>query len=76
MSTLGASDLAGLQACSTHILTLGGAPYQRTNPLDVGIPASLGATVRMGDVVPEARTFTANIAGSSHDALQFCDVTP
>jgi hypothetical protein len=76
MSTLSASDLASLQASSTHILTLGSPADQSANSLDVGIPATLGTTVRVRNIVPEARNLAANIAGGSHDALQFFDVSP
>ena len=75
-STSGASDLAGLEACGADVLALGRAADQGANPLDIGIPTPLRASVRMRDVVPEAGALTADIAGGSHDALHFLGVTP
>jgi len=76
MSTLSASDLAGLQAGSTYVLALGSSANQSADPLDIRVPAALGTTVRVRNIVPEARNLAANIAGGSHGALQFFDVSP
>ena len=75
-STSGASDLASLEAGGADVLALGRAADQGANALNVGIPATLRASVRMRDVVPEAGALTADIAGGSHDALHFLGVAP
>jgi len=65
----GAGDLAGLDARGAHVHPLGGGTDLGPHPLDVGVPAPLGASVRVGDVVPETGTLAADIAGGSHGAL-------
>ena len=43
-----------------------------THTLDVGVPTTLGASVGVGDAVPEAWALTADVAVSRHRALLSC----
>src|SRR6476659_649905 len=64
-----ALDLAGLEARGADIETLRGhsrVAHQRLDALDVGVPATLGAAVRVRDVVTEARSLAADVAVGSH----------
>src|SRR6056297_4235534 len=64
-----AGDFARLDARGAHIHALGGCADLGPHPLDIGVPAPLGAPMRVGDVVPETGTLAADIAGGSHGAL-------
>lgn len=66
---LAAHDLAGLKARGADILALGGLAHQGANPLNIWVPAALGADMRMGDAVPEARALAADVAVGSHREL-------
>src|SRR5690348_9687907 len=73
-----ALDLAGLEARGADIETLRGhtrVTDQSLDPLDVGVPATLGAAVRVRDVVTEARSLAADIAVGSHGCSPEIDVT-
>jgi len=61
-----ANDLAGLNAGGAHIEALGGTTYQSANTLNVGVPATLGAAMRVGHVMPETGALSADIAVCSH----------
>src|SRR6476646_5376689 len=64
-----ALDLAGLDARGADVETLRGhtgRAHQSLHALDVGVPAALGAAVRVRDVVTEARSLAADIAVGSH----------
>ena len=56
-----ARDLAGLQAGGAHVDALRGALDDSAHALDVGIKTTLGASVRVGDVVTEAGSLAAHI---------------
>ena len=64
-----AHDLAGLQARGAHVLTLRGLADERADPLNVRVPATLRASVRVRDAVPEAWALAADVAVGSHGAL-------
>src|SRR3546814_3564883 len=59
-------DLAGLDAAGAHVEALRGAVDDRPDPLDVGVPPSLRATVRVADVHPEGRALAAHHAHCCH----------
>jgi hypothetical protein len=64
-----ALDLAGLEARGADIQTLRGDTVnadKSLDPLDVGVPTSVGATVRVRNAVTEARSFAADFAVGSH----------
>src|SRR6476469_6599028 len=64
-----ALDLAGLEARGADIETLRGhtgIAHQSLHALDVGVPTTLGAAVRVRDVVTEARSLAADVAVGSH----------
>lgn len=69
---LSANDLACLQAGGADVLALGGLAHERANALDIGVPTTLGASVRVRDAVPEAWALTADVAVSRHRALLSC----
>ena len=69
MHVLVADDLAGLQARGADVLALRRLAHERANPLNIRIPATLGASVRVRDAVPEAGALAADIAVGSHGAL-------
>lgn len=62
----GSNDLAGFNARGADVQALGGLANQGTNSLDIGIPATLGASVRVRNIVPEAWALSADIAVCSH----------
>ena len=55
-------DLVGTQAASAHVDPLGAAIHEGTNPLDVRIPATLGANVGVTDAHAKRRLLAANVA--------------
>src|SRR3546814_3718951 len=57
-------DLAGLDAAGAHVEALRGAVDDRPDPLDVGVPPTLRATVRVADVHPEGRVLDEHLARS------------
>src|SRR3546814_18164897 len=59
-------DLAGLDAAGAHVAALRGAVADRPDPLDVGVPPTLSATVRVADVHPEGRVIAAHLAPCCH----------
>ena len=65
-----ARDLAGLEARGADVEPLRRRPRPTSaDPLDVGVPATLGAAVRVRDVVTEARPLAADVAVGSHGYL-------
>src|ERR687886_199297 len=64
-----AGDLARLQAGGAHVEPLRGRPDHRADPLDVRVPATLGAPVGVRDRVTEARPLAADVAVGSHGYL-------
>src|SRR6476661_8428539 len=70
-----ANDLARLEAGGADVESLRRhTVHQRPNALDVGVPAALGAAVRVRDVVTEARSLAADVAVGSHGYLLKFDV--
>ena len=65
----GARNLPCLDARRAHVQAFGGRADEGAHALDVRIPATLGATVGVRDVVPEAGSLAADVAGGSHGAL-------
>ncbi len=61
-----AGHLAGLDARSASVHTLGRAAHAGANGLDVGVPAAAGATVRVGNTVTEPWSLAADVADGSH----------
>ena len=64
-----AADLAGLEARRADVDALRGALNHSAYTLDVGIETTLRASVRVGDVVAEARSLAAHITDRSHGEL-------
>ena len=56
-----ASDLSGTQAAGAGVHTLGGTVNDRLNAADVGLPATVGPSVRVGHTNAESNTLTAVI---------------
>jgi hypothetical protein len=54
---------------------LGGALHHSANTLDVGVETTLGASVREGDVVAEARSLGAHVTDRSHGELLKVETT-
>src|SRR5690606_13316074 len=63
----GALHLAGLEARGAHVQALGSPGDHGTHALDVRVPATLGAAVRVRDRVPEGRALATDVAVGSHD---------
>ena len=64
-----ALDLTCLEAGGADVETLRGHASladHRANALDVRVPTTLGAAVGVRDVVTEARSLAADVAGGSH----------
>src|SRR3546814_7029863 len=59
-------DLADLDAAGAHVEALRGAVDDRPDPLDVGVPPTLRATVQVADVHPEGRVLAAHLAHCCH----------
>ena len=73
-----ALDLAGLEARGADVETLRGHPgvaHLGPNALDVRVPATLGAAVRVRDGVSEGRSLAADVAVGSHGYLLCSSVT-
>lgn len=68
----GALHLACLEARGAHVDPLGGTCNHGTNALDVRVPATLGAAVRVRDGVTEGRSLAADVAVGSHDSSPWC----
>ena len=64
---LGASDFSRLEARGADLYLFGRATDLDSDALDVGVPAPLGAPVRVGDAVPETRALAAEVTVRSHD---------
>ena len=62
-------DFAGLQAGGAHVQALRRARNDCTYALDVGIPAPLGAAMRVRNVVAEAGALAADVAVGSHGSI-------
>lgn len=67
-----ASDLSCFEARSADILSLGVSVDQRTDALDIWIPAAASTTVGVGDVVTEAWAFATDIAYRCHGRSPWC----
>src|SRR5690606_3543368 len=59
-------DLAGLNAAGAHVDALGSPVHHGADALDVGVPPTLGAPVRVADVHPEGRVLPAHLAHCCH----------
>ena len=57
----GALDLVRAKASRTDVNMAGGTVNNRFHALDIGLPGSVGTSVRMGDLDPEDNTLAANI---------------
>ena len=57
-------DLSGTQTTGAGVNMLGSAVYHCLNTLDVGLPGSVGTSVRVGNLDAEYNTLTAEIAFS------------
>ena len=60
-------DFARSDAGGANADGLPGAVDDRANAAQVGIPAAPGDIVSVTDVVSECGTFSANLAGTSHE---------
>ncbi len=67
-SVTGLHDLAGLDAAGADVQALGRAVDQRPHPLDVRVPATLGAPVGVAHGHAEARLLAAHVADRCHKA--------
>ena len=56
-----ALDLAGSKAAGADVHSLLSAAYVHSNLLDIGIPDSVGSSMRMADVISEMSAFAADI---------------
>ena len=59
-----AGDLAGTQATGAGVNLLGGTVYNRLNALDVGMPSTVCAPMRVRNLNTESNTFAAEITFS------------
>ena len=59
-------DLAGAQAAGAHVDALGRTVDERSDPLNVRIPTTLGADVGVADTHAERRLLAANFANRCH----------
>ena len=57
-----ARDLAGTQAAGAGVYTLRGTVHKRLDSLDVRLPSSVGASVRVRDLNAEGHVLAANFA--------------
>ena len=64
---LAAHNLAGADARGAHVHTLGCRTDQCTHRLDVRVEPTVGAAMRVRDVVAEARALATDVTYSSHD---------
>src|ERR1700675_1065697 len=60
-------DLARLDARRADVQPAGSAIDDGAHLLDVGVPAALGAAMRVADAHAEVRTLTAHLAYRRHD---------
>src|SRR4051794_18076766 len=65
----GLGHLAGADARRAHVQAAGAAVDDRPHPLDVRIPPTLRATVRVGDAHTERRLLAAHLTHRCHDVL-------
>ena len=63
-----AGDLARTEATGADVHVLGSAVHNSLDPLDVGLPGPVGATVGVGDLDAEAHALVAEFA-FSHFAI-------
>jgi len=56
-----AGNLAGAEAAGAHMNVCRGAIHDRLHALDVGLPGTIGTTVRVGNLDPEGDALTAEI---------------
>ena len=69
-----AGDLSGTQAAGAGVHTLGGTINDRLNTTDVGLPATVGPSVRVGHTNAESNTLTAVITLCHCSAPPFCHI--
>jgi hypothetical protein len=69
-SDLSLYNLACLDAAGANANLLVPAPNLSLDRAKIDIPPALGHVVRMGNLVTELRTLTADFANLSHDSLQ------
>ena len=65
----GLDDLARPDAPGAHSDATRGPVYNRPDPLQVGVPASVRLVVGVADVVPEDGPFATDFTHSSHGSL-------
>lgn len=63
----GLDDLAGLEATRTHAQAPNAAVHDRANPLEVRFEPPCGDVVRVADISPDDRAFSAKFAAFRHD---------
>ena len=68
-------DLAGLDASGADVHPLGSTTDLDTNALDIGIPATLGTTVRVAQAHAEDGFLIAYVADGGHCCLSLDLVT-
>ena len=57
-----AGNLTGTQTAGTNINMAGRTVYDRLNALDIGLPRTIGTTVRVGNSDTESHTLVAKLA--------------
>ena len=57
-----AGNLTGTQTAGTNINMAGRTVYDRLNALDIGLPGTIGTTVRVGNSDTERDTLVAKLA--------------
>ena len=62
MESNGPGDLAGAEAAGAHIDVLGSAVHHSLDALDVGLPGTIGAAVRVGHLDAEVHALAAKLA--------------
>src|SRR5262245_33113591 len=62
-------DFAGLDAAGADVLTLGGTLHEGADALDVRVPATLRATVRVRHRHTPRRALAAHFTNRCHDEL-------
>src|SRR6476661_6628318 len=67
-SASGLDDFAGLDASRADVDSLRRTIDNRPDPLDVRVPATLVAPVRVADAHPEGRVLATHLTDRSHDA--------
>ena len=66
-----ALDLACFEAGGAHIHTLGHTVDESLNALDIRVPATRGAHMRVRDILAETGLLAADVTNRCHDSLLF-----